>query len=255
MLARAHTHTHVRDLRGAGPAEHHEGTPLRTYIHDCHRSLSLHDLPPAPPNQWALSPITLYNDPLFEPMDICGGRKTERFKLQLVCPALLEQAALTRAHHESPFDRVGEPRNAFWGRCCWATDHRKRSHSISAQIVACDQHWWFVNLGANSDALSTNTICHFGLQILVRGHKENYLEITFSTEQTAHLSTQNLCVLTCLHEHVGVCLGGFFLCLLTHQTRCAREQKLCGVQTRHLPDQTRAMRKLSDRMVDVLQSN
>lgn len=112
---------------------------IHTYIHDCPRSfafsLSLSPVSPymtfpQPPNQWALSLITLHNDPLFEPTDICGGGKRESFKLQLFCLALLEKAALTWVYSKKEFDHnrpgwVKEALNISWGRYCWALALRR----------------------------------------------------------------------------------------------------------------------------------
>lgn len=60
---------------------------------------------PSLANQWALSPITLHNDPLFEPTDICGGEEKRELQLQLFCLVLLQGAALIWLCLEKEFDQ------------------------------------------------------------------------------------------------------------------------------------------------------
>lgn len=48
-------------------------------------------------NQWALSPITLHNDPLFEPTDICGGGKKRELQAAAFRPSIIRESCADMA--------------------------------------------------------------------------------------------------------------------------------------------------------------
>lgn len=74
-------------------------THTNTRIHAC-RSFSfpsllpesIHDFPQSLANQWALSPITLHNDPLFESKDICGGGEKRELQAAAFLPRIIRDS-------------------------------------------------------------------------------------------------------------------------------------------------------------------
>lgn len=71
----------------------HTGLPLLLLSPLCFLSPYV-TCPQSLANQWALSPITPHNDPLFEPTDICGGGKKRELQAAVFCLVLLQRAAL-----------------------------------------------------------------------------------------------------------------------------------------------------------------
>lgn len=108
MVSRTHT---LKRLRGARSAQHRhywqrkwvdvlEGfvraaalpsAPLKTRAHTCFL-VPYVTCPQFVANQWALSPITPHNDPLFEPTDICGGGKNRALQVAAFLTSIINES-------------------------------------------------------------------------------------------------------------------------------------------------------------------